>query len=353
MTTTISIDDHIVAVSSLSRNLQAELLNALDRISEINLTTSVISMNARVEAARVGHVGAGFGIIAEEMARLSKMVTGVASELGHKARNNSHSIERTLGELAWNVRETRLTELALTNIDLIDRNLYERSCDVRWWATDSAAVAAAQLGTPEARRIASQRLGQILDAYTVYFDLVIADMDGRIIANGRPKQFASVDLSVADAEWFRRAKATRSGEEFSFECAYRAALAGGAPALIYGCMIRDGGRINGKPLGALGIVFNWPALAQTVLSRTPLSTAEWARSRVCIVDDAGTIVADASGTAAGDRLNFDGRDALFQQARGAVISELNGQRCCIAHAASPGYETYRSGWHSVIVQTDE
>ena len=28
-------------------------------------------------------------------------------------------------------------------IDLIDRNLYERTCDVRWWATDSAMVAAA------------------------------------------------------------------------------------------------------------------------------------------------------------------------------------------------------------------
>ena len=40
--------------------------------------------------------------------------------------------------LSNQVRGTRLSDLALNNIDLIDRNLYERSCDVRWWATDSS-----------------------------------------------------------------------------------------------------------------------------------------------------------------------------------------------------------------------
>ncbi len=28
----------------------------------------------------------------------------------------------------------RLVDLALNAIEIIDRNLYERSCDVRWWA---------------------------------------------------------------------------------------------------------------------------------------------------------------------------------------------------------------------------
>ena len=75
------------------------------------------------------------------------------------------------------------------DIDLIDRNLYERSCDVRWWATDAAVVAATQDPNPAALAHASQRLGQILDSYTVYFDLVLADLDGTVIANGRPRQY--------------------------------------------------------------------------------------------------------------------------------------------------------------------
>ena len=33
-----------------------------------------------------------------------------------------------------------MVDLALNAIEFIDRNLYERTCDVRWWATDSAVV---------------------------------------------------------------------------------------------------------------------------------------------------------------------------------------------------------------------
>jgi hypothetical protein len=31
-------------------------------------------------------------------------------------------------------------DLSLNAIELIDRNLYERTCEVRWWVTDSAVV---------------------------------------------------------------------------------------------------------------------------------------------------------------------------------------------------------------------
>lgn len=38
------------------------------------------------------------------------------------------------------LRGERMVDLALDAVELIDRNLYERTCDVRWWATDSAVV---------------------------------------------------------------------------------------------------------------------------------------------------------------------------------------------------------------------
>jgi hypothetical protein len=347
---TVSVDDHIVAVSGLSRSLQADLIGALERISEINRMTSIISMNARVEAARVGRVGAGFGVIAEEMSRLSRMVAGVAGDLDAKARNSGHSMEGTLGKLSRDVREIRLCELALTNIDLIDRNLYERSCDVRWWATDGAAVSAAQQGDGESLAFASKRLGQILDSYTVYHDLVIADLSGRVLTNGRPAKFSSAGSQVDNTDWFRSALATRSGEQFGFQSAHASELAGGRGALVYSCVIREGGRVDGRPVGVLGIIFNWTALAQTIINNTPLSATERQRSRICIVDDRGQVLADSDEVRIGSQLDFNGRDGLFKQARGAVMATVEGAQCCIAHAASPGYETYRTGWHSLILQ---
>lgn len=44
---------------------------------------------------------------------------------------------RMIGE----TRGERLVDLARNVIDIIGRNPYERSCDVRWWATDAARVA--------------------------------------------------------------------------------------------------------------------------------------------------------------------------------------------------------------------
>lgn len=346
-----SVDDHIRSVARLSAGMLAQLRGALQRIDEINRTTQVISMNARIESARIGAAGRGFAVIAQEMDVLSRRVAEATRAIDRLADASSADMHATLGRLEDDVRRTRLCELALVNIDLIDRNLYERSCDVRWWATDAAVVAAARAGRSEAELAhAGRRMGQILDSYTVYFDLVLAGGDGRILANGRAGQYPSAGLDVRGEAWFESAARTGSGEEFGFQGVHVSALAGGERVLVYSCSVREGGRIDGRVLGVLGIVFRWDALAQTIVQRTPLSEQEWSRSRVCIVDDAGRVLADSAGRMLHETLDFPGREALQQQPRAAQLVDIGGRPHCIAHAASPGYETYRTGWHSLILQ---
>lgn len=344
------IDDHIQSVSGLSDALLKQLRQSLQKIDEINRITRIISMNARIEAVRIGTAGRSFGVIAEEMDTLSRRVSDTAQEIDRMAGRTSTDLRERLEQLQTDVRRTRLTDLALANIDLIDRNLYERSCDVRWWATDAAVVAAAQDPQPAALAHASQRLGQILDSYTVYFDLVLADLHGNVVANGRPRQYRSVGQSVAQQPWFQSAMATQSGEAFGFQSMHASPLAGGERVLVYSCTVREGGRVQGRPLGVLGIVFRWNALAQTIVEHTPLSDAEWGRSRVCIVDGQGQVLADTQSVDAAARLDFPGRATLFAEPRAATELMLDGRPHCIAQAASPGYETYRTGWHCVILQ---
>ena len=344
------IDDHIQSVSGLSDSLLKQLRQSLQRIDEINRITRIISMNARIEAVRIGAAGRSFGVIAEEMDTLSRRVSETAQDIDRMAGRTSTDLRERLDQLQNDVRRTRLTDLALANIDLIDRNLYERSCDVRWWATDGAMVAAAQDPQPAALAHASQRLGQILDSYTVYFDLVLTDLHGNVLANGRPRQYRSAGQSVAGQEWFQSAMRTDSGEAFGFQSMHASTLAGGERVLVYSCTVREGGRVQGRVLGVLGIVFRWDALAQTIVENTPLSEAEWRRSRVCIVDAQGHVLADSAGQGGNGRLELPGRDALFAVPRGAAEEMLEGRPHCIAQAASPGYETYRTGWHCVILQ---
>ncbi|WP_058361510.1 methyl-accepting chemotaxis protein [Xanthomonas translucens] len=349
--TDAGIDDHIRSVVGLSDQLLGQLRQSLQRIDEINRTTHVISMNARIESARIGHAGRGFSVIAQEMDVLSRRVADATQDLDKVAASTSADMRHTLQQLDDDVRRTRLSELALSNIDLIDRNLYERSCNVRWWATDAAIAAAAHPGRgDDALAYAARRMGQILESYTVYFDLVLAGTDGRILTNGQPQQYASAGSEVSAQAWFEHAMRTRSGEQFGFQGVHASTLADGERVLVYSCTVRDGGRVDGRVRGVPGIVFRWDALAQTLVQRTPLSEQEWGRSRVCIVDPHGQVLADSDGRMLQERIDFAGREALFKQPRGAVLSDLNGRPRCIAHAASSGYETYRTGWHSLILQ---
>lgn len=185
----------------------------------------------------------------------------------------------------------------------------------------------------------------------VSFDLTLAGSDGRIRANGRPRQFASVGSDASAQPWFEPAVRTRSGGT----SASRACMPVGWPmasgrVLMYACTVREGGRVDGRVLGALGIVLRWDALAQTIVRRTPLSGSERGRSRVCIVDARGEMLDDSAGRMLQDRLDFDGRDALFKQPRSAPDDRPRGpialHRAC--RRAEP--RTYRTGWHSPILQ---
>lgn len=346
----VSIDHHIESVVSLSRRMLDDVLKSVQHISDVNRATGVLSMNARIEAARAGSAGVGFGVVAQELTKLSSEMADTATKIVAQSRSTGTELNGVIEQLSTQVRDNRLSDLAHANIDLIDRNLYERSCDVRWWATDSAVCACLLDPSNEARRYASLRLGQILDSYTVYFDLALADLDGRIITNGRREKYRSVGQNVASSQWFRSALATTTGTEFGFESVHASSLVNGQLALVYSCVVREGGRVSGRPLGVLGIVFAWEALGQTVMQRTPLSALEWERTRACIVDEDGVVLADSSGRVLQETLQFEGRDSLFKQPRGAVTVDLGTRRVRIAHARSMGYETYRTGWHSLLIR---
>jgi hypothetical protein len=324
---------------------------SIREIEQINFLTKILSLNAQIEAARAGSLGRSFGVVASEMRLLSTRTAKTIGDLEQETQVTTDTISQTLNTLGQDIRATRLSDLAMTNIDIIDRNLYERSCDVRWWATDSSVVDALTHATPEAFRNASQRLGVILDAYTVYFDIVVCNLAGEIIASGRPGQFASQGTNQMETPWFRAAMATSSGAEFGFQSVHQTpSLAQGARILVYSCTVREGGNTNGRPLGVLGVVFNWDSLAQTIVRNTRISPEEKPVTRICIVDAEGQVLADTADRMLEERLSLPDQPALFAIKKGHLVRDVDGHPHLLAHAYSPGYETYATGWHSLILQ---
>ena len=181
----LSTEELIARVVGLSQGMREHVVDAVDRMSDINRGIHLLSMNARVEAARAGVSGAGFAVVAQELTRLSANMKEAATDVVRKSQTMGSDLDVVVRLLNEDVVAKRLCDLAYNAIDVIDRNLYERSCDVRWWATEPAVADCLREPSAERRRYASQRLGQILDSYTVYTDLVITDAKGEIVANGR------------------------------------------------------------------------------------------------------------------------------------------------------------------------
>lgn len=250
-------------ISALINRLTAEVNQiAVDKTKAIQQITNqmkMLALNALIESSRAGAQGAGFAVVAQEVRGVGQQVETIARELESQLTKRTGDLVASIDRMSQRSRGERMVDLSLNAIELIDRNLYERTCDVRWWATDSALVDCA--ASPDAAAVshASQRLGVILGAYTVYLDLWLCDLDGNVIANGRADRFRAVGQNVAHTKWFREAKTLRSGDDYVAGDVENQPLLGNAQVATYCASVRAGGQANGAPIGVLAIHFDWEA----------------------------------------------------------------------------------------------
>jgi hypothetical protein len=337
-------------VADISQMLASKVDSAIHEIERLNGQTQMIAINARIEASRAGIAGKTFSIIAEQMNDLSNKIGTVNKKMRVESRDAMDDLENLIRIQATHVRGTRLSDLALTNIDLIDRNLYERSVNVLWWATDDSVVNALTRKTIGGYDLVSKRFSIILNSYTVYFDLILCDMEGNVVANGRPENARTVGTNVKESKWFETALRTKNGKEFGFQTVGKNVLVQNESSLVFSCTVREGGYQYGKIIGVLGAFFKWEGLAQNIVKQVHLDGEEKNRTRICIVDDTGLVLADSKDLILEEKIDFLGINELFQQKKGFMITEYQNDTYCIAHALSPGYEGYSSGWHSIILQ---
>ncbi|WP_316166572.1 MULTISPECIES: methyl-accepting chemotaxis protein [unclassified Bradyrhizobium] len=313
-------------------------------IQQITNQMKMLALNALIESSRVGAQGAGFAVVAQEVRAVGQQVETIARELESHLTTRTGNLKSSIERMTDRARGERMVDLSLNAIELIDRNLYERTCDVRWWATDSAVVDCA--ATPNAATMShvSERLAVILSAYTVYLDLWLCDLDGKVIANGRADRFKVVGQSVADTKWYREARGLRSGDDYvagDIECQ---PLLGNAQVATYCASVRENGKAHGKPLGVLAIHFDWEAQARAIVQGVRVGADD--NARVLLVDSNFRIIAASDGQGILSEhlaLKLDGKPSGFYHDTSNRL---------IAFHATPGYETYQGlGWYGVIVSS--
>lgn len=184
-----------------------------------------------------------------------------------------------------------LSDAAKFAINILKRNLYERTADVGYLATDGDLVDFLGLDPeaqelPEARERMAARLREYQKEYTVYDEIIALDLSGRVrvhldeaspIALSRDpliERTLAVDQSVPGDKYVESFGATD--------------LRPGLPhALIYSQAILDA---HGRPLGVLCLCFDFVDELRRIFS--DLSQGE-GKAAALILDERGTVIASA------------------------------------------------------------
>ena len=336
----ISINSRL-NIKDLIVNIEKRIEDHISVNQRITSQIKLLSLNATIEAARAGNAGREFAVVASEVKTLAGQASTTSKDLG--------SIRSETGELQRRFVDKecqRLSEMSQTLVQLIVRNLYERTADVRWWATDDALVRCLESLDQTSIHYAVERLGLINRYYSVYLNLVLAGIDGKIIACSQPTKFPRVTgANISRLPWFQKAMATTSGDQYVVDDIFRASLHDNRLAAVYATAVRKEGKTHGKPIGVLGVVFDWEDQAKTIVQKEPsLSENEWKRSRVMLLDHNMRIIAASDNNGILSPFNLEHKG----QHKGHYFNDDNE---VIAFAKTLGYQEYDGlGWYAAIVQ---
>lgn len=265
-----------------------------------------------------------------------------------------NEVERT-GEQLRQVFERAISQLeqgALTAVDqvarfqaelaisLVDRNLYERANDCRWWALDARLQQALSERRPE---LAARVLAQTHALYTVYALLLVFDAQGQVLAVSDPAQQHHVGRRL-QGDWVQATLALQNAEQYAvsaFEPSGLYGEDGHAPGLVYAAAIRGEGG-HGPVLGGIALVFDGqPQFAAMLRAALPSGQPG---ALALLLNRQGEVLASSDGRwPVGERAPLR-LPALASLRAGEVTGgeiELDGCVYAYGLALSGGYREYR------------
>jgi chemotaxis signal transduction protein len=137
-------------------------------------------------------------------------------------------------------------------IDIMDRNLYERANDCRWWSLDGSLREALTDRSTATQSKACEVLSHINSLYTVYTRLVLLDTQGEVVASSGPDAPAWLGRRP-DLPWLASAMQMGDHQAWVKSGFEPSPLYDEQHTYVYAAAIHDDAR---QVLGAIAIVFD-------------------------------------------------------------------------------------------------
>jgi chemotaxis signal transduction protein len=269
-----------------------------------------------------------------------KTVLDQISETGNRSNElfarSIHDLYQTV--LASSMRDAGFTTALL--VDLLDRNLYERSDDCRWWARTPelrGALAQPQIDAASVAQL-TDILSTINGLYTVYTRLFVYDRDGRIVASSGSNG-ADLYGTRIDPATLAQVLALQSQQQYHVSSFSPSNLYDARPTYIYHAAVRAPGSEE-ETVGGIGIVFD----AETELASMLRSGLAGKHDMTAFyVDRSGHIISSTDAARpAGTLLEIDpGLLRLERGQRSSSVTVHDGQYAIVACSASTGYREFK------------
>ncbi len=307
----------------------------------------LISINGIVLATDLGKSGKSFMPIFDQITKTGSSTTGKMELL--LSEMSSDMLNQTL---------KALVNLSKQAIELIDRNLFERAADVRWWSSDFVFCEALKNTETENYDTVSKRLAVINSSYSMYRDLVIVDSNGRIVANSKLENRDKLKgVSVSDQSWFRQGMQISKSVQFGVQDVCNSDLESEKTSLIYSGGILENGQRIGKALGVLGIFFDWEALAHPILEgcvpRIDNHIVEGGASFFTNTDHQIIASTDEEHFTTGNQVSIPTANLTLKEGESTAGMFLaNGKKYIIGSTKTKGYREYRGlEWTAHVVRS--
>jgi chemotaxis signal transduction protein len=203
-------------------------------------------------------------------------------EIAATGRKTKDVFERASSELLTTVAAGLLGEarfLADLSVDVLDRNLYERANDCRWWATSPV------LATMDADA-ARKTLAHINGLYTVYANVLLFDAQGVVIAASRDTSVEGRRLGNA---WAADCLQLREPMRYVVSPFEASELYGDAGTYVYAAAVLAGG----SAVGGVALVFDstpqFEAMLRAALPGMAGSVAAFCRPDGAVISRTGEL----------------------------------------------------------------
>jgi chemotaxis signal transduction protein len=276
-------------------------------------------------------------------AAFSRIILKEISNTGAKTKD---IFERSISDLHKTVVTSLLHDSefhAALAIDIMDRNLYERANDCRWWAlasTISEKLAREQRSDQDAE-IVDQVLRTINGLYTVYTNILVFDAQGRIVSCSSD---SALKGTVLTERWVSSILSLRDTQGYCVSEFAPTPLYENRPTYVYGAAIR---KSHGLPaVGGVAIVFDsepqFNAMLNDALPRDGDGNIN-KDSFGLFVEPGGRVIACSSARfKPGDTLSLD--QAFLRLDAGAShsgITIVDGAYYAVGAQCSSGYREYK------------